>query len=216
MRYFLLSIFICLSVISKCAPKDSIALSYELIDLNTVEVTVYNNSNSPAYLFDSYLKGGLYRSKYLHRYNEEDNTYKLSLIPLLPYLTVEYSHPIVEKLQSLGRVINYGEVTFGFQTIEPQSNYSFTIFVKDIIDSPFVYDIDLKNIDYLPPRQLFRESKTIENPHVSSVTLELAIYKNINVLINNNAYHFDCYNYNQKAKDYKIISIVLENLFALP
>ena len=211
MRYLLLTIITGFGIIGKCASIDSIQLSYDRINTNEIRVTLYNNSNSIVYLFDSYIKDNIYKSKYLHRYNEQDSTYKLSLIPLLPYLRVDYISQIYEKYKDLNSCVSYGNVVYSFQAIKQHSSYSFTLNIQDVFTDCFITDIDLREIDYLPPKNIFKNSQIVVPVDNNKIKLELAIYSNVDIITNLDAYRFDFYNYNNQVKDYRLLSLILYN-----
>jgi len=171
---------------------------------NDFEFEIINNTQDTLYLFDSYLDHDLYKSKYLHRFDKKEKLCKLSFLPLLPFLSVHYTDHII-----LGdnKVANKGQILYHFRVIPPKSRNKAIIPRSAFYTENYVNEVHPKKISKFEQTIKFRKSK---HNRCSNIVVEFALYKNIDLLINEQAYYLDEYNFNEQALCYTILSVSVD------
>jgi hypothetical protein len=169
---------------------------------NNFKFEIINNSIDTLYLFDSYLNENLYQSKYLHRFDVQKKQCKLSLLPLLPFLSVRYSDLVI-----LGenKVANKWQVLYHFKAIPPNGGHTIVISKSAFYSEDYVKEVYPQKISKFDTIK-FRKSK---HKKCSTVIVEFALYKNIDLLISENAYYFDEFNFNEQALSFTVLSIAV-------
>ncbi|MDR2928823.1 MAG: hypothetical protein LBV41_11600 [Cytophagaceae bacterium] len=172
---------------------------------NEFEFDIINHTQDTLYLFDSYLNNYLYKSKYLHRFDKKNKQCKLSLLPLLPFLSVHYTDVII-----LGdnKVANKWQVLYHFMTILPNSCHTVTISKNAFYTKDYVYEVYPQKISKFEKTIKFRKSSN--NRCSNNITVEFALYKNIDLLTSEKAYYFDEYNFNIQALSYTVLSVLVK------
>ena len=170
-----------------------------------------NKSDDSLYLFDCYLneisilsKENLYDTKYLHRYDEKTKQCKISFLPLLPYLSVEYVDLTVigEK-----RFVRKGQIIYHFSPIPPKGKLYISIPGTFFYSKKYVKDISLKSFSIFDKRIKFDD---ILKKECDQIIVEFAIYKNIDLLTSIDAYYLDEIRFNEQALSYEIFSILID------
>lgn len=163
---------------------------------NYFEFDIINNTRDTLFLFDSYLNENLYDSKYLHRFDAIENQCKLSLLSLLPFLSVQPTDCMV-----LGenRIVYRGQVLYNFQTILPNSRNAILISKRAFYSEDYVKEVYPQKISKFINTIKFHKSK---HRKCNTVIVELALYRNIDLLISHEAYYFNEYNFNEQALSY--------------
>ncbi len=163
-------------------------------------IEIRNFSLDTIYLFDSYLSSDLITSKYLHRYNTNQKKCKLSLLPLIPYLSVNLSDVII-----LGKekIIKKNKTLYSFTPIYPKSMIKVKIPVNALEMNYKILDFDVKTKGSF--EDIYFKNVKYTESKCSDIIIELAIYKNINLLNSKEAYYLN-------SEDFAIQSIAFEIL----
>lgn len=183
--------------------------SYTKMENDTLRITLFNSGEDTLYLFNSYIelspkhdcgKEPLWESEYLHRYDKKGKIYKLSFLPIIPYLSVRFNDLITLGKQ---RILKKWAILYSFKPIAPEKSVVISIPRKALVYDAYTKDINLK--DYGKNDNICFKEATVKAPF--SITIELAIYKNIDLLINQDAYYFREGEFDAQAKDYIVLSI---------
>jgi len=144
------------------------------------KIEIRNDEQDTIYLFSTYIDTSFYSSSTLHRFNKAKEQYKISFLPLLPYLQIK--KPDLIRYNS-DKVVSNQNV-YAFMTIVPKD--TFTLF----FDSDFLFplsmtkDFDLKNIKIdtrkpslfnYPQKPKSLKTKKLKSD-IDSIVFEFAIY----------------------------------------
>lgn len=146
---------------------------------DSLYVEVSNNSNDTVYVFDTYLKKYygycLADAKYLRRYNYNTDRFAISFLPIKPYLSAGLSDLI-----RLGdnAVVNSGSLWYSFTAIPPLEAQTFSVPRTILSACDYFEDFDLNKIFTWQP---YLDFKYLGYFHPQTLTLKLAIYKNIDI-----------------------------------
>jgi len=222
MRYtfFIISILFAISVqlIAQTNQCDSFCVRFIQENGNDFEFELINNTQDTLYLFDSYLQTTnsylqesefapyLYHSKYLHRFDKKEKKCKLSLLPLLPYLGFKIHSPVTLGIDKVARKF---QVLYHFRAIPPNSRNKIVISKSAFYTEDYVYEVYPQQISKFERTIRFRKSKN-KHKHCSSIVVEFALYKSIDLLTSEKAYYFDEYNFNEQALSYTILSVSID------
>ena len=165
---------------------------------------IINSTQDTLYLFDSYLDSNLYTSKYLHRFDKRTKQCKLSFLPLLPFLAVRNTDRLI---LSDNKIVNNGQVLYHFRAIPPKSKVEVSISKKAFYTEDYVKEVYPQRISKFERTIKFRRSKY---NRCSNIVVEFALYKNIDLLINEQAYYFDEYNFNEQALSYTTLLVSVD------
>ncbi len=170
-------------------------------DKDQIILDIYNASSDTIYLFDSYLHESLPISKYLHRYNYRYNEYKLSFLPLLPYLSVDLSDTYIS---TNNKILYKGQILYHFIPIYPFGSHKIKLPINALFVNEYVDDIN--------PWQFTKFDKSIEFKNrfmqiPQIIILEFAIYLKLKWLTNQHAYYFNEVEFNNEALSYHILRI---------
>lgn len=168
-----------------------------------VEIRIKNDGDHTVFIFDGYCDDRTYYSKYLHQYDETLKANYLSLLPLLPYLSVRRSDRLV-----LGenRVVVRGNSFYHFVPIAPKEQYVLSIPLCAFHKNGFVKRIHAKDYSKFDHQILFEQyTNNTKVPYY----VEIAIYQDISILTDMEAYYFKEDEYNKAALSYDILTIPL-------
>ena len=170
---------------------------------NNFIVEISNCTSDTIYLFDSYLHPGLIKSKYLYRYNADANECRLSTLPLIPYLSVKLSDVII-----LGeeKIIKKYKNLYSFTSITPYSKVNLEIPIDEFNTNYGILDFDVKTKGSFDEID-FEKVKT--EKVCSDIILELAIYKDVSLLLSKQAYYFEPEEFDEQAKLFNTFKILL-------
>jgi hypothetical protein len=203
-KIFIISILFVFSVqlnaqINQC---DSFVVQFIGEKDNDFEFEIINNSKDTLYLFDSYLNENLYQSKYLHRFDVKEKQCKLSLLPLLPFLSVRHSDRLII---GENKIINKWQVLYHFKTIPPNSKNTIPIAKSAFSTDEYVKEVYPQKLSKFDTIK-FHKSK---HKKCNAVVVEFALYKNIDLLISKEAFYFDEFNFNKQALSYTVLSVTV-------
>ena len=172
-----------------------------------------NQANDSLYLFDSYLDGtysiineDLYGSKYLHRYDMKLKECKLSFLPILPFLSVNYTDVVVA---GENKLIRKGQILYHFKPIPPQSCIQIAVPRKVFYSKEYVKEITLKDYSKFDSTIKFKD---VIPKRCQRIKVEFAIYKDVSLLTSYDAFYFDELNFNKQALSYEVFSVSMDLL----
>ncbi|MBA4320538.1 MAG: hypothetical protein C0412_19235 [Flavobacterium sp.] len=145
-----------------------------------IHFTFLNNTKDTLYLFSGYFDDYCPSSKYLHRINLDDKIYKISFVPLIPYVSFSLADRII-----LGdkRVISIGQVTYEFISLPPSEDVqlnikSETIFSNDEKENNVIKDFELIDLNYRKLKRIkYYTSKELKGEY--KLFFEFAIYQDV-------------------------------------
>ncbi|MDH6310475.1 hypothetical protein M2451_004019 [Dysgonomonas sp. PFB1-18] len=174
------------------------------------EFELINNTSDSLYLFDSYLNENafsdieqLYNARYLHRFDRKENQCKLSFLPLIPYLSVERND-----LYIIGenRLIRKGQILYSFKSILPHSKLCIKIPKESFYQEKYIKEVDTKKMSKFDKKM---KIKNIDGVKCDNIVVEFAVYKNINIINNFEAYYYNEFEFNEQVLSYSIISVLI-------
>lgn len=114
-------------------------------------------------------------AKYLRRYNYNTDRFAISFLPIKPYLSAGLSDLI-----RLGdnAVVNSGSLWYSFTAIPPLETRTFSVPRTILSACDYFEDFDLNKIFTWQP---YLDFKYLGYFHPQTLTLKLAIYKNIDI-----------------------------------
>ena len=180
------------------------------------EFELINNTQDTLHLFDSYLFDRdiridtyldgkeMQRSIYLHRFDEKTKQCKLSFLPLLPFLSVHYTDLIIFEGHKLAK---RGNVLYHFRAVPPNSRNKIEISKSAFYTEDYVYEVYPQKISKFEHTIKFHKSN---NDCCGNIVVEFALYKNIDLLRNEQAYYYDEYNFNDQALSYTVLSVSID------
>ncbi|XLS28536.1 hypothetical protein ACJD0Z_15185 [Flavobacteriaceae bacterium M23B6Z8] len=187
--------------------KESTNFSISIEDIEGGENKKYFLFNNPTkdtlYVFSSYFEEIYYRSPILNRLNKKSKEKKLSLIPLINYLTPNLNDLIMLKDDAL---INKGQLSYSFIQIPPKKSCSVIFDLNLILNDRYAKDINVRDLafnDKIKWKEV-KERKKISYKKI----IEFAIYNsNVKKLCDIDYYVSKTNEYFQLAKSYKIYSL---------
>jgi hypothetical protein len=169
-----------------------------------IEVRICNVLKDTLYLFDSYLNKEFALSKYLHRVDKKNEQLKISFLPILPFLGVKRPDVII-----LGenRLIKQSQILYHFTMILPNQTLQLKIDASILEVNDFVKDINLQEVN----RYERIKFKNIKNdPGNLTTTFEFALYEKVNLLIDDESFYLDEFNFTKQSTKYIKLEIPLE------
>ncbi len=168
---------------------------------NEVVITLTNQSDLDLYLFDSYLVDDLFTSPYIHLYDAGMQTMTLSFLPLLPYLG-----GMKPDLIRPGRnIVNRGFYTYHFTIIPKQGVVTLKIPNKALQCDDCMEYLPINHYSKFEPGIPFQPYKS--QPTHEKTFIEMAVYSEIGILLDENAYATNEFAFDAQAKDYQIIRV---------
>lgn len=164
------------------AYSDNEEITVECIrDTTGVKITIYNRTDSIIYLFDSYFKGEfsyLKTNMYLHRYNKQNNTYKVSFLPFINSLL--FSYP--DYLTGREDVLIAGKyIPFQFTKIDAGGSCILYFSYEELFPNKYINDFDIFNTKKSSRKhKWFNISKL--NDKNCKLLIEFAYYKDVSFL----------------------------------
>lgn len=190
--------------------KDSL-YTYTVNDSNQITVVFTNTTADTIYIFNSYLQKAFLSSKYLHRINSIKNEYKISFVPLIPFVFTKYSD-----ILKIGddAIIGSHQIVYDFYTLLPNSKFELNFYYRDLFKAnrkkSAVTDINVKRLNKYNDQVKFKTAKVHSLKGQYKFLLEFAAYKSINVLCNQSAYYVNEYLFDKQSKEFELIQIPFE------
>ncbi|OOQ58394.1 hypothetical protein [Mucilaginibacter pedocola] len=181
-------------------------------DSNYLILNVINNREDTFYLFDSYLKKDYYSSRHLHRIDTKKGIYKISFLPIIPFLTTELSDVIKND-----PLFKKGQITYHFTQLLPNSIFEIKIPIKELLRNSELLNNVIKDYDV---RQLNKYSKSNYEEVFSNnlrntlykFQIELAVYRSVELLCKKGAYYYQEEEFDRQSKDFELLSVDIDNI----
>ena len=146
-------------------------------DLTYFHVTIANEGDCAVYLFSSYLKT---YSPVFFRYDSLQDRYKFSYLPLIEFLTVGPPNDLIKLTPE--RPLIKGQYNYRFVELPPHDTISINLNVSNLRFGYLYLENEPK---YGHPHSrnsiAFKKEQTPES--VKEITIELAVYRDVNVLL---------------------------------
>ena len=202
-------LFICLSCFTGQSQPRSISVSL-IEEADSVKFVLHNDSERPLWLFDSYLdpKYGdvLFQSPYLHRLERKTGQFKLSFLPVTPWLSFKYSDLIVRNEET----IRYpGQVVYHFRKMTEKGSIEVSIPKEAFFCKEYVIDKPLVKYHYYDSARRVKFRTTTRRPQQSFRTVEFAVYQSLEG-INETNYYFNGRVFDDAVKRYDILAVTID------
>lgn len=185
---------------------NGILVEYEKNDDSSIYVTFTNNTDEIYYLFSSYFDEEYSKSKYLNRLNKKDKTIKKSFLPLIPYLSPESND---RYLSGENKLVSVAQINYRFIKINPKTTFKLFIDYSQNDFEKYILDFDVKN-SFLASKIKWKKKRNKKCYLNFRKLLEFAVYKEINYLCDLNFYGNKPKEYDDKSKDFEIVSLEVE------
>jgi len=185
------------SLYAKCVSVDSF-----------ISIDIINASEDTLYLFNSYLHDSYTASKFLHKVDVQDSIYKISFLPILPYLGVKTSDVIN---LSENKISTPFQILYDFIVLPPQTYYEAKIRLATLFKHLNEKENAVTDYNAYSLNKYDRKTKfsfvTVSSLIGYQIKVEFAYYKNVSLLCNQNAYYTNEFDFNKQAKSFKILSL---------
>jgi len=194
--------------ITKVFP-DSLYTNYSL-DATGFVITLINTTKDTLYVFNSYIEPSFLGSKYLHRINAKDKLYKVSFLPLVPYVFTKYSDVITDE-----PIIGNHQIVYNFFKLPPSTNQKIKLSYNDLFKSKnsvknVSKDYDVKTLHKYSKRLSLKFCTTSNLKGKYNLQFEFAVYKAIDLLCEQSAYYLREQVFDKQSKDFKILIVPVE------
>lgn len=188
---------------------DSLYTTYSENETGLV-ITIFNTTKDTVNIFNSYLRPSLLSSKYLHRINSKRRIYKISFLPLVPYLFTKYSDVITGE-----SITGSHQIVYDFFKLPPGTSQEITLLYQDL----FRNKNSSKNVskDY-DVKSLHKYSKGLPQDFCTahklkgkySLQFEFAVYKSVSILCEQSAYYLREQEFDKQSKDFRVLTSPVE------
>ena len=202
-------LFICLSCFTSQSQTRSISVSL-IEESDSVKFVLLNNTEHPLWLFDSYLdpKYGdvLFQSPYLHRVERKANQFKLSFLPVTPWLSVKYSDLIIRNEKTLRYP---GQVIYHFRQMAGKDAIEVSVPKDAFFCEEYVIDKSLLQYHSYDFARRVKFRTTARRPQESFRTVEFAVFQSLEG-INETNYYFNGRVFDDAVKGYDILAVTID------
>ena len=199
---------ICLSCFTSQSQTRSISVSLRE-DSDSVKFVLRNNSEQPTWLFDSYLdpKYGkvLFQSPYLHRVERKTDRFKLSFLPITPWLCFKYSDLIIRNEKTIRSA---GQVIYHFQQMPEKDSIEISIPKEAFFCEEYVIDKPLAVYHYYDSARRVKFRTTTRRPQQPFRTVEFAVFRSLEG-INETNFYFNERIFDDAFKGYDILPVTI-------
>lgn len=201
-------LLICFSCFTSQAQTRSLSVSF-IEESDSVKFVLYNDNEHPLWLFDSYLDPQygkvLFQSRHLHRLERKTNQFKLSFLPVTPWLSIKHSDLIIRNENT---ICTPGQVVYHFRQIPENDSITISIPKEAFLGEEYVIDKPLgKYHKYDSPRRVkFRT--TTRRPQQSYRTVEFAVYPSLEGINEANYYYKESI-FDDAVKGYDILPVTI-------
>jgi hypothetical protein len=168
-------------------------------------VKIYNTTADTLFLFSSYLQQQFFSSKYLHRINLNKKQYKLSFVPIIPFVFTKYSDVIATS----NIIVGDHQVVYDFIKMQPNSYYEFMIPIEDAFPRGDVSEDfnpnGLNKFDYNTKFKKIPTKKVAGNKY--NRLFEFAFYKDVTTLCKESDYYLRENDFKAQAKSFIILQV---------
>lgn len=199
---------ICFSCLTGQSQTRSISVS--LIEKSdSVKFVLYNDNEHPLWLFDSYLDPRygkvLFQSQYLHRLERKTNQFKLSFLPITPWLFIKYSDLIIRDERTIRSV---GQVLYHFRQIMGKDSMTISIPKEAFLCKEYVIDKPLVKYHNYDSVRRVKFRTTTRSPQQPYRTVEFAMYRSLEG-INETNYYFHEGIFDDAVKGYDVLAVTI-------
>lgn len=187
------------------AQGNDVITSYKEIN-DTLVISFINTGNDTLQLFSTYFEKPYIFSKVLHKVDAKNKKYKVSFLPLLPYLSGYLTDKLI--LTDVNKITMVGQNLYSFREILPKNQ----IYIKLPLSQLFG-NVNAKNNvvkDY--------NNETINGKKLKKITLskqkgkfemlfEFAFYKEVNLIVKRDLYIKSGIKAYEQAKNYEIVKL---------
>lgn len=206
-RIFLI-LFICLSCFTSQSQTRNISVTLSE-ESDSVKFVLLNNTEHSLWLFDSYLdpKYGnvMFQSSYLHRVERKSNHYKLSFLPITPWLSVKYSDLIIRNEKTLRYP---GQVVYHFRQMAGKDSIEISVPKEAFFCEEYVIDKPLLKYHYYDSAHRVKFRTTARRPQDPFRTVEFAVFQNLEG-INETNYYYNEGIFDDAVKGYDILAVTI-------
>ena len=199
-------LLICLSCFTSRSQNRSISVSLSE-ESDSIKIVLFNNNEHSLWLFDSYLdpqyEKVLFQSRYLHRFERKTNQFKLSFLPITPWLSFKHSDFLIRNEKT---ICTPGQVIYHFRQIQEKDSVAIVIPKEAFFCEEYVIDKPLVKYHKYDSARRVKFQTTTRSPQQSVRTVEFAIYQCIEG-INDTNYYFNEGLFDDVIKGYDIIAI---------
>lgn len=177
-------------------------------DSSKYVIKIFNTTTDTFFLFSTYLQQQFFSSKYLHRVNLKKKQYKLSFVPIIPFVFTKYSDVVATS----NIIIRDHQVVYDFIKMQPNSYYEFAIPIKDAFErSDAVNDFAPNGLNKFDYKMKFKNISA-KKPAVNKYDrlFEFALYKDVSVLCKESDYYLRENDFNAQAKSFTILQVPLK------
>jgi len=185
---------------------DTLFMAYTNVADKYVKAEIINNGSDTVFLFSSYLKEDKYFASCLQRVDEVNMEYKVSFVPIIPYLGVRTSDRVILSAES---ICNLYQTKYEFVKLSPRDSFSFILDLEKVFKKTL--EIGKAYQDQSPfELSKFDEEFELEEFDVGNLSkcyrliLEVAIYKNIDVFKDEEIFYLKEFEFDKKSKDFEI------------
>jgi len=177
-------------------------------DTAAITITIINTTKDTLYIFNSYLQQQFISSKYIHRIDLHKRLYKVSFLPIVPYVFTKYSDVIITKDAA---IIGNHQVVYDFFKLPPNSNQEIELKYQQLFNSRNKNNNASKDYDV---KKLNKNSKISTNFYTTNkltgkynLIFEFAVYKSVDLLCKQSAYYLQEYKFDKQSKNFKILIV---------
>ncbi|MDE7386011.1 MAG: hypothetical protein K2N28_02610 [Muribaculaceae bacterium] len=187
----LLSVFMASYTTVLGAEKSQYTLSVSAIDADSVVLKLCNDTSEPAYLFDSYLNEyDIDDVSYIHRYNRKDGVVKVSFLPFQQYLEIPSRiKPGRKMIVGEKRYLVSGQILYRFTKVAPGDSLTIRLSKKTLTTDRYYRDVNLREYTHVDeddnPKKALKLKRSRRIPRFDEITIELAVYKDIDYFLEN-------------------------------
>lgn len=199
---------ICFSCLTGQSQTRSISISLSE-EADSVKFVFFNNSEHHLWLFDSYLDPQygkvLFQSPYLHRVERKNNRFKLSFLPVTPWLSVRYSDLIRRNEKT---ICSPGQVIYHFRQITGNDSVTIAIPKEAFFSEEYVIDKPLVRYHSYDSARRVKFRTTTDRPQLPFRTVEFAVYRSLEG-INESNYYYNEGIFDDAVNGYDILAVTI-------
>lgn len=186
---------------------DSLYATYKE-DTVAITVTIVNTTKDTLYFFSSYLQQQFLSSKYLHRIDLNKRNYKLSFLPVVPYVFTKYSDVVTTTDEA---IMSNQQIVYDFVKLLPNSSKEVEFKYSDLFRNKNKnnnvskdYNVKLLNKNSKVPKKFYTTGKLSGKFNFS---FEFAVYKSVDLLCKQTAYYMQEYGFDKQSKSFKVLTV---------
>ena len=177
-------------------------------DTAAITIAIINTTKDTLYLFNSYLQQQFLSSKYLHRIDLKKKSYKISFLPIVPYVFTKYADVISTTDEA---IIGNHQIVYDFIKLLPNGSKTIEFKYSDIFknrnESNNVsrdYNVKMLNKDSGMPVEFYATGKLSVK---YNFYFEFAVYRSVDLLCKQSAYYVQEYEFDKQSKSFEVLTI---------